>query len=94
MATYDADAINWADAGGLTPLHWALTQQRYEAAANRCVAPDCATRYFQTLNAETQRCELSAGFDTLSAVVLAFLASLELYLQRMQVTVSGRARRE
>ena len=69
-------------------------QQRYEAAANRCVAPDCATRYFQTLNAETQRCELSAGFDTLSAVVLAFLASLELYLQRMQVTVSGRARRE
>ena len=71
-----------------------MGQQRYEAAANRCVAPDCATRYFQTLNAETQRCELSAGFDTLSAVVLAFLASLELYLQRMQVTVSGRARRE
>jgi ankyrin repeat protein len=33
MATYDADAINWADAGGLTPLHWALTQQRYDAAA-------------------------------------------------------------
>ena len=33
MATYDTDAINWADAGGLTPLHWALTQQRYDAAA-------------------------------------------------------------
>ena len=33
MAAYDADAINWADAGGLTPLHWALTQQRYDAAA-------------------------------------------------------------
>ena len=28
MAAYDPDAINWADAGGLTPLHWALTQQR------------------------------------------------------------------
>ena len=33
MAAYDADSINWADAGGLTPLHWALTQQRYDAAA-------------------------------------------------------------
>ena len=33
MVSYDADAINWADAGGLTPLHWALTQQRYDAAA-------------------------------------------------------------
>jgi ankyrin repeat protein len=33
MSTYDSDAINWADAGGLTPLHWALTQQRYDAAA-------------------------------------------------------------
>ncbi len=33
MSTYNADAINWADAGGLTPLHWALTQQRHEAAA-------------------------------------------------------------
>ena len=33
MATYDQEAINWADAGGLTPLHWALTQQRYEAAS-------------------------------------------------------------
>ena len=33
MAAHDPDAINWADAGGLTPLHWALTQQRYDAAA-------------------------------------------------------------
>ena len=32
MAAYDPDAINWPDAGGLTPLHWALTQQRYDAA--------------------------------------------------------------
>ena len=33
MATYDADAINWPDAGGLTPLHWACTQQRVDAVA-------------------------------------------------------------
>lgn len=33
MGGYDADAINWPDAGGLTPLHWALTQQRYDASA-------------------------------------------------------------
>ena len=36
MAAYDPDSINWPDAGGLTPLHWALTQQRYDAAALLC----------------------------------------------------------
>ena len=33
MGAYDADAINWPDSAGLTPLHWALTQQHYETAA-------------------------------------------------------------
>ena len=33
MATYDAKAINWPDASGLTPLHWACTQQKVEAVA-------------------------------------------------------------
>lgn len=33
MSAHNAEAINWADAGGLTPLHWALTQQQHEAAA-------------------------------------------------------------
>ena len=33
MAAYDADSINWPDASGLTPLHWACTQQRVDAVA-------------------------------------------------------------
>lgn len=33
MAAYDANAINWPDASGLTPLHWACTQQRVDAVA-------------------------------------------------------------
>ena len=30
MGHHDAGAINWPDLSGLTPLHWACTQQRYE----------------------------------------------------------------
>ena len=30
MVALNPDALNWADAAGLTPLHWACTQQRFE----------------------------------------------------------------
>ena len=39
MAQHDADAINWPDSAGLTALHWACTQQRFEVKLS---FPSCA----------------------------------------------------
>ena len=60
-------------------------QQRYSAAENLCLPPNCRARYFQVLDEERGVCTHRFSFQLLATVLIGGFAIAELVLQQCQL---------
>ena len=65
-------------------------QQTLDSTYNVCVDPSCSSFYFFHLSSSSHRCELTAGFHVLAALLIVALVASELGLNEWLIRISKR----